>query len=422
MKSNNLRVLILSENFPKPSAPELGTFVEQQASEIANMSQTTVIAPLIFPLNPKPHYKYIRSESLELSGTSKNGRLNIHRPIYPGLPWHLDRFNVYSSFSACWSSIKKKSINFDVIHSHMSYPSGYVGLLLGRHLKKPVITTLHGGAENILLKTKEFPFYEPLASNLYSSTTKKMFLKTLRYSDLVISNSNDVKEMVLGAGIKPKEIITIGNGVNSRKFSPMPQDYVRDRLNLPQGKKILLFIGTLNKGKNPKILLSVFGKLLKKNQQLLLVFIGDGPYRNGLKIRARKDGIEQFVLFPGSKAHDEIPLWLNAADLFVFPSFYESFGCVLLEALSCGVPVITSNAGAIPEIIQDRIHGFLINPHEPESLRVSIEKALAQDWNRELLSDYAKAYSWQNIAKQIYSQYERVLENFNKAAYQSNAR
>jgi glycosyltransferase involved in cell wall biosynthesis len=115
------------------------------------------------------------------------------------------------------------------------------------------------------------------------------------------------------------------------------------------------------------------------------------------------------VLLAGGKLHDEIPVWMNACDLFVLPSLSEGNPTVLPEALGCGKPFVGTRVGGVPEVITSDECGLLVGPADPDDLAEKILVALDREWDREAILAYAQRYTWENIAKEIMGVYERVL-------------
>jgi glycosyltransferase involved in cell wall biosynthesis len=129
--------------------------------------------------------------------------------------------------------------------------------------------------------------------------------------------------------------------------------------------------------------------------------------REDLKAQIKKLGLENYVKLAGSKPHDEIPLWMNAADLFVLPSLSEGNPTVMFEALGTGLPFIATSVGGVPEIITSGDYGLLSKPANPKDLAEKILIALDKKWNRDKILKYAQQFAWENIAK-------RIMEIYNK--------
>ena len=115
------------------------------------------------------------------------------------------------------------------------------------------------------------------------------------------------------------------------------------------------------------------------------------------------------MLLPGQVSHENVPLWLNSADLFVMPSLKESFGTAIVEAMSCGKPVVASAVGGIPEIITNDRVGTLVEPGNPEALRQGMVSAIDRRWEPDVIIGESRKYSWPNLAPKVASIYCELL-------------
>jgi glycosyltransferase involved in cell wall biosynthesis len=152
-------------------------------------------------------------------------------------------------------------------------------------------------------------------------------------------------------------------------------------------------------------------EIVKYRGDILCIIIGDGVLREDLKAQIKKLGLENYVKLAGSKPHDEIPLWMNAADLFVLPSLSESFGVVQIEAMACGKPVVATRNGGSEEIVISEEYGLLCEPANSEDLAEKILVALDKDWDRDKILKYAQQFTWENIVKDIMGIYNESLSD-----------
>ena len=135
---------------------------------------------------------------------------------------------------------------------------------------------------------------------------------------------------------------------------------------------IILFIGGLIPVKGLFNLVKAACILKEYKDKLYFIIIGEGEEKSKLIKIANDLEVLDFFFFAGQKAHEEIPLWMNASDLFVLPSLSEGLPNVVLEALSTGLPVIASNVGGINEVITEEVNGLLFKPGDPEDLAKAI--------------------------------------------------
>lgn len=161
-------------------------------------------------------------------------------------------------------------------------------------------------------------------------------------------------------------------GVDTDLWTPGP------RAPSPDGALRLAIVARLHLSKGHMELFEALDLLRKRGRAVALHIIGEGPDRAAYEARVRELGLEQAVTFAGSLSQERIIEELRGADAFVLPSHLEALGVAYMEAMSLGVPTIGTNAGGVPEIIDDGVHGILVPPHDPPALAAAIER-LADD-------------------------------------------
>ena len=247
-----------------------------------------------------------------------------------------------------------EKVDIDIIHGHYLFPAGAAAVEVGNEYGIKTYVTAHGSDMFELYKTQP----------LMRSTLKKV----LKNADGIFAVSNALKHEIIATGVNgiASKTRISWNSVDVNKFSSEPNDSFKREYML-EGKPVVLFIGNLIKRKNVGSLLDA-----KKisNSDYYLVIVGDGPLFKNLKKKADDENIRD-VIFTGSRndVEDIIP----SCDVLILPSFSESFGLVLIEALACGKPVIGSNVGGISEIITNDV-GLLVNPNKISSIAKAIDK------------------------------------------------
>lgn len=338
----------------------------------------------------------------------KQNNIEIYRPKYFPLPGRF--FNCIKGLW-CFLFIKdtvkrlNKIFNFDVIHAHRVFPEGFAGVLLSKYLRKPIVVTIHGSDINSLFAKSFF--------------IRKMILFALSRADKVIVISKDLERKVLKTGIVKKEkVVVLFNGVDLGKFKEQDKIKARKKLLLPQEKKIILFVGNLIEVKNPLLLIEVVRKVKKgKNGDYLFVMIGEGSLKREIGNRISKYSLGEIVMMTGAKPHEELPVWMAATDCLVLPSKSEGMGIVLLEAMACGLPIIATRVGGIPEVINDGETGILITSNDVGELERSITRLIDDKKLREKMGENGvlfiekKNLTWQSEAERTLDIYEKVLEN-----------
>jgi glycosyltransferase involved in cell wall biosynthesis len=297
-------------------------------------------------------------------------------------------------YSSVKKTIAKNKFDFNIIHAHFTWPQGYAGARLKEVYGVPFVVTGHG------YDVYSLPFRDD------EWRAKIEFVLDTADHVITVSQSNL-------ACIKKLDVSTpvtvIPNGFRSDLFSPRDTSECRKMLNLPQDRKIILTVGNLEPVKGQKYLVEAIQKITQERKDILCVIVGAGKLRLALERQIRLLGLEDSIILAGGKPHDEIPLWMNACDLFVLPSLNEGNPTVMFEALGCGKPFVGTRVGGVPEVITSDEYGLLVDPADPEDLAEKILVALDREWNREAILRYAERYTWENIAKEIMGVYEQVL-------------
>ena len=260
--------------------------------------------------------------------------------------------------------------DIDIIHGHYLFPAGAAAVEVGKEYGIKTYVTAHGSDMFELYKSQ--PLMRPTIKNV------------LKDADGVFAVSNALKHEIVATGvvgIADKTKIS-WNSVDVDKFSLKNNDSFKKEFKL-EDKPIVLFVGNLIKRKNVDSLLEA-----KKiaNSDYYLVVVGDGPLYKKLTKKVEDENIRD-VIFTGSRG--DVENIIPSCDLLILPSYSESFGLVLIEALACGKPVIGSDVGGISEIINDDV-GLLINPKKVSTIAKAIDKLVNDENLRMILSMNAR--------------------------------
>ena len=256
--------------------------------------------------------------------------------------------------------------DIDIIHGHYLYPAGAVATEVGKKHNIRTYVTSHGSDMFELYKTQPF--------------MRSPIKKVLRDAYAVFAVSNALKHEIIATGVPgiSEKTKVYWNSVDVDKFSAKENDSFKKENNL-EDKPIVLFVGNLIKRKNVNSLLEA-----KKiaNSDYYLVIVGDGPQYKKLAKKVKDENIRD-VIFTG--ARNDVEDIIPSCDVLILPSFSESFGLVLIEALACGKPVIGSKVGGITEIINDDV-GLFVNPNKISSIARAIDTIVNDDELRLVLS------------------------------------
>lgn len=209
----------------------------------------------------------------------------------------------------------------------------------------------------------------------------------VRRSARVVVPSQYLRSIVQGWGYDPERIMIVPNAVT---FSPSDLSHqdARTRIGIPG--TLIVSVGRLVPWKGFRMLIKIMPQLLELNQFFRLVIVGDGPERDVLRTMAKNLGLEKKVFIVGSKSHEELPIYLAAADLFVLNTGYEGFSHQIIEAMAAGVPVITTTAGGNREVISQGENGLMVKYNDEFNLREAIRALWDMPELREQMSEAGK--------------------------------
>lgn len=281
-----------------------------------------------------------------------------------------------------------------VLHSH-GYKADLYALLARLGTRVRLVSTCH----NWLGKD--------LKMRAYAALDKRL----LRRFDAVAGVSADVVSE-LCRYVPSHRVVRIGNGVDPEAFRRlMPSERAKQELGLP-AKPLLGFVGRLTREKGVHDVLYAAQALRHERCDFQLLIIGDGEERQALEQQAQALGIASAVTFTGTRA--DMPLLYSALDVFVLPSYQEGFPMSVLEAMACGVPVIATRVGDVPEIVEQGATGLLVPPGDRSALQAAIAQLLTDAQKRHDLGAaghrrLCERFTSNAMARRYRALYEEVL-------------
>jgi glycosyltransferase involved in cell wall biosynthesis len=201
------------------------------------------------------------------------------------------------------------------------------------------------------------------------------------------------------------QIYVVPNGINLEEYTGLTINSKRDF-----GIKNILFVGRLKPVKGVEYLIIAMKMVHDKMPDARLILVGDGEEREYLSALSIQLGIQKYVQFVGKVPHEKVQDFMQQADIFVLPSLSEGFPNVVLEAMACGLPIVASRVGGIPDIITNDTNGYLVEVKDTENLSNKILFLLQNDILREKISGnnkkLVKEYSWEKVVVELEKIYE----------------
>ena len=392
-------VIVFSSLFPHSGAPGSGLFIRERMFRVARELPLTVVSPK--PWFPgqglirrfRPHFRPPAPRREVQEGVT------VHFPRFlsvPGLFRWLDGFSMALGSYLLVRRLTRKE-GYNLLDAHFAYPDGYAATRLGRWLGLPVTITLRG---------TEVPHSR-------KPGLRKRMIRALRDADRVFSVSNALKRHVVSLGVSEGKIQVVGNGVDTGKFSPVPREQARAELALEGHHPVLITVGGLVERKGFHRVIEVLPRLLETHPELCYLVVGgpspEGDWSQRLRDQVTSLGLEKVVRFLGPVAPERLRVPLSSADLFVLATSNEGWANVFLEAMACGLPVVTTDVGGNREVVASDELGMVVPFGDAEALGSALERALERKWDRDRILGYARDNAWDTRVSLLTSAFERLV-------------
>ncbi|GAB4524482.1 MAG: glycosyltransferase [Anaerolineae bacterium] len=345
--------------------------------------------------------------------------------LLAGPPQPLDPDDVYGHLSQFTAGLiafaTRQGIGYDLIYSHY-WLSGWVANKLKEVWGTPFIQMFH---------TLGHMKYRIVPGSVAPLSTPRIRVETeiVRWADRIVAATPAEHDQLLWLyRADRRKIVVIPPGVDAGRFYPIPEAEAKEKLGIPVETNMLLFVGRIEPLKAVDTILQAIHLLRQQNPDLLatarFAIIGGDPNDSTdqelmrLQTMATELGMDDVVVFLGSKDHSLLPYYYSAATAVIMPSDYESFGMVALEAMASGTPVIASQTGGLAFLVRDQETGLLVPVRDPKALAEGIHTLLAEPEKRALLSQQAAAlaeqYAWSNIASQLLTVFRQLVPSHHR--------
>jgi glycosyltransferase involved in cell wall biosynthesis len=384
--SPRLRVLVITKIFPNAREPLSAPFNRQQFAALGRLCDVEVLAAI-------PWYPGARL----LARWSAAGRLADvpSRDVIAGLPVSHPRFVFLprighaatgSLYAACLlrQALSRRG-RVDVVLGSWAYPDGFAAVVLAHLMGVPAVIKLHGSDINVLA-TQAGP-----RANLRWALPR---------ASRVVAVSRALAEQAVALGAARERVVVVPNGVDRQLFRPRSRAEACARLALSPARR-LLYVGRLEPPKGVDDLLAAFDRLAARLPDVELALVGDGSARRRCEAMGARTGGR--VVVAGSRALDEVPWWMAAADAVVLPSLAEGMPNVLLEALACGRRVVATRVGGIPDLIACDQLGELVEPQDVPALAEALARAAAVDYDAAAVAALGGRGGWEDSAARLHA-------------------
>lgn len=384
-----MRVLVLAGGFPKPCEKTDGNYVFAQIKELSKIADVKVISPAMFL--PYPFCSLRNMKRFSAPHEYQYDSIDVISPktlTYYNTSQHWWRFpNFFSKLYMM--TVKRcvlkelKSKDYDAFYCMGSVLElGMVDAVKSEFSDLKIVYTEHSSA--VASNSAKFKQY------------RKFYESRLRSVDRVIFVSQRQKKLIGQTILLMDKSVVLHNGFYAENVDSTGADNERIKL---------ISVGFLEERKGYRITLSALAKLKNKGIDFEYAVIGDGRQRHEFEQLSSQLGLGDNVKFLGRLPHKSVLEQINGSDIFVLPSWDESFGIVYLEAMSCGVPVIGTKNEGIADIVTDGDNGFLVEKKNSAELEAVLHKLMTDDVLRKSAGENgrktAEKYTWEANAKRL---------------------
>lgn len=389
-----LRVLSLSTLYPNVQHPNFGVFVERQMQAVAKRGDVdlTVINPIglpPFPLSLHRQYRQLRN----LPQHEQRGGVQVLRPRFTLLPKLGARLNAGSIVRAVLPLALRLHAEqpFDLVDAQFFHPDGYAAVRIAAVLGLPVSIKARGA---------------DIHHWAHQRASAAQIREAGRRANGLLAVSQGLIDEMAALGIPRDKITLHRTGLDTDLFRPYDRRMCRDQLGLPRDKPVLATVGALIPRKGQRFVIEALAEL----PEAILLIAGKGGDEPALRTLAKELDLAERVRFLGPVAHGELPILLNAADVFVLPSSSEGLANAWVEALACGTPVVTTPIPGALELITDPDWGRLAE-RDSGAIAAAIAELLAAQPQPERVQQAVAGVNWQANAAALVAHWRRLARD-----------
>jgi teichuronic acid biosynthesis glycosyltransferase TuaC len=381
-----LRIAVVTRYFPSSAEPWQGRSAYQTLRVLARVADLRVFYPnAVYPSLLKP-----RSRSYgRLDATYSPPGVQTNYFDYPALPLLSRPFNGWMAARALQPQVRRFAP--DLIFSCFLYPDGYAALKIGKALAVPVVAMSIGSDIN----------------RIGDPITAMHTRAVLREADSVVTVSSDLRLKAVAMGASAEKTRAVVNGCDLSIFHVRDRLEAKKKLGIDPASQAVVYIGRMDVKKGLRELVKAAASLRPERSKLHVYLVGEGPDRPLIQRAIQASDAAGYIhALPGC-AFDEVADWMAAADLVTLPSYMEGCPNVVLEALASGRPVVATNVGGIPEILNE-VCGRLVPPRDAGALAQALAFVLDRTWDAQAISTYGSR-SWDAVAAELLEIFESLV-------------
>ena len=397
---SRIDLVVFSSLFPSAARPTAGLFIRERMFRVAQHRPLAVVSPQAwFPGQSlirllRPGYRQ-QAPALEI----QQG-IRVYHPRFLSIHCFLRQFDGWSMALASFGLMRKlKQQGARLIDAHFTYPDGEAATRLGSWLNLPATITLRGTE----MPHSKNPVLRPRLS------------RTLKAAARIFSVSDSLRRLAIELGADANKTEVVGNGVDTTRFHPVDRIAARQKYGLPMNARVLVSVGALVERKGMHRVIDVMPALLERHPDLHYLIVGgaspEGDNRAELEAQVAKLALAERVHFAGALPPDDLKWALSASDIFVLSTRNEGWANVFLEAMACGLPVVSTDVGGNAEVVCRAELGSIVPFGDGAALQQALDQALNKDWDRAAILDYARANQWDKRVAQLLRAYDRIISN-----------
>jgi len=401
-----LSIASICRDLPGPENASGGIFVLRRLAGMSRQATVNTIQPIPWFPVLKPLSRFAREPSHDVAELTIS-----HAPMFyiPGIFKSLDSLWLYRAIKGQLATLHRTK-GVSLVDAHFGYPEGVGALLAARKIGIPVVVTLRGFEVEYLAK--------PVIG--------RQIRHLLRNVDGCICVSHFLKDVALKNGARESTTRVIHNAIDKSLFFSGDRESARSSLGLPPEVPIVISVGHLISRKRQHVLIDAFSDVLRRLPDARLLLVGgksfEQHYPRQLKQQVADLGMEKAVSFLGNVDASRVGEYLRAADVFALGTQREGCCNAVLEALACGLPVVTTPVGDNTWFVKDGQNGFIVPVDDSKAMAKAVMRSLeGKVWDARRIASELNVGDWDDVARKVMKFFDEVVQTVSEKSNSSGA-